>query len=643
MSDEPLPRPSASPSEAKPDEPRRFESPGGTVAGETVRYEPPMRLEAGQLVLGRYVLVSALGQSGLTAVWRARDRMLGETVAVKFLPEAVTRDPVAMEKLREEARRARQLTQPHIVRTHDLVQDATLAAVTMEYVEGSSLARLRLAQAGRVFSAETLAPFVAQLCAALEYAHGSARLVHGDLKPANLMVTRDGQLKVTDFGVARGVMDAYRRVAGGAAGHAAGVLMYASPQQLTGEPPTAADDIYAVGATLYELLTGKPPFFRGSADSLSAQIRERVPPSVTERRAELAVAGEVVPRAWEQTIQACLAKQPGDRPRSARDLAKRLGFAEAAPIETPPSTPDSDQRESVLESYPLSGRRSAAPWGWTDYVLVGALLLGSAAYVAGFTPLPRPWRADSALGRRVSRLFTNERARLELRARPDTTVTGINPQGKEIEMGIVGQDGKATLSRQLAAGRYTLRLKHRDCADIELPNVELNGDSTTALAPAQQPLPGELRVFSVPSGAEVWLNGVRVGKTPATLRGQPSERPLQLEVGARGYRKAGQALTLRPNEVRVVNLGTLEATSGGIELRNIPVGLAMATARVMVDGLEMRPQRAGGVWRFEGLEAGARKLEIVSPDYAPWKETVTVEDRATAIVDVRLQRIPVRR
>src|SRR5205085_5643553 len=108
-----------------------------------------------------------------------------------------------------------------------------------------------------------LAPLAGQLCAALDYAHFRAHIIHRDLKPANLLVTGEGDLKVMDFGIARSLTETRTRLTGNAAGGTSGTLLYMSPQQLMGEKPCVADDMYALGATLFELLAGKPPFYRG--------------------------------------------------------------------------------------------------------------------------------------------------------------------------------------------------------------------------------------------------------------------------------------------------------------------------------------------------------------------------------------------
>eukprot|EP01035_Chromulina_nebulosa_P061776 gene61776-84489_t len=228
-----------------------------------------------------------LGRGGMGVVWRAHDETLHEDVALKFLPDAVRWDPAAYDDLKAETRRARQLTHPNIVRIHDFVEDASGAAISMELVEGRTLTALRLEKPNKIFEVAEIAPWLPQLAAALDYAHTQARVVHRDLKPSNLMLTEAGGLKVADFGVARSLADSVTRVSM----MSAGTLVYMSPQQAMGDPPSPADDVYALGATLYELLTGKPPFHTGD---VRVQLFQRKPEAMAaRRRALLKVGGEL--------------------------------------------------------------------------------------------------------------------------------------------------------------------------------------------------------------------------------------------------------------------------------------------------------------------------------------------------------------
>ncbi|MEY2572911.1 MAG: eukaryotic-like serine/threonine-protein kinase, partial [Verrucomicrobiota bacterium] len=298
--------------------------------GQTVRGFVP-----GQKLFGRYVLQAVLGRGGMGVVWRALDEHLERDVALKFLPELIIHDPAVLDDLKRETRRNLDLTHHHIVRIYDFAQDSQSACISMEFVDGETLSALRVARPDRIFRPDELAQPMAELCEALTYAHGRAAIVHRDLKPANLMLTSKGVLKVTDFGIARSLSDSISMLTMGRG--ISGTLLYMSPQQLNGERASAADDIYSVGATIYELLTSKPPFFTGS---IERQIEEKVPPPMAARRSDLGIMSDVpIPEHWERCVADCLAKDPGKRPASAATVAERLRGAVAASQSPPPPTP----------------------------------------------------------------------------------------------------------------------------------------------------------------------------------------------------------------------------------------------------------------------------------------------------------------
>src|SRR5947208_5652871 len=194
----------------------------------------------------------------------------------------------------------------------------------MEYVDGETLSNLRAEKEQKVFEPHEVAGWIAQLCDALDYSHNHAKVIHCDLKPANLMVNQRSDLKITDFGIARSLSDSVSRLT--VEQGRSGTLVYMSPQQLNGERCTHLEDIYSLGATIYELLTSKPPFYTGNIDR---QICERVAPSMTERRKELDIEPVSVPQVWEDTVAACLAKDPSHRPQSAAEVAQRLQLTPA--------------------------------------------------------------------------------------------------------------------------------------------------------------------------------------------------------------------------------------------------------------------------------------------------------------------------
>jgi TolB-like protein/thiamine kinase-like enzyme len=273
----------------------------------------------GQVVFGRYTLVKVLGRGGMGIVWLARDQELERDVALKFLPDLMFQDRTLLDQLKRETKRCLELTHSHIVRIYDFIHDERSGCISMEYIDGETLSNLRAQKEQSVFESDEIAGWITQLCEALDYAHNHARVIHRDLKPSNLMVNQRGELKVSDFGIARSLRDSVSRLT--LEQGRSGTLVYMSPQQLNGERSTHLDDIYSLGATIYELLTSRPPFYTGNIDR---QICERVAPSMTERRKELDIEPALVPAVWEDTVAACLAKDPSRRPQSAADVAQRL-------------------------------------------------------------------------------------------------------------------------------------------------------------------------------------------------------------------------------------------------------------------------------------------------------------------------------
>src|SRR5881396_409446 len=260
-------------------------------------------------------------------VWLARDEELERDVALKFVPDLIIHDAAVLSDLKRETRRCLELTHKNIVRIYDFVHDERSGCISMEYIDGDTLSNLRCDKERKVFEAAELTDWMSQLCNALDYAHNYAHIIHRDLKPANLMVNQRGDLKVSDFGIARSLGDTVSRLT--MEQGRSGTLVYMSPQQLDGERATHLDDLYSLGATLYDLLTSKPPFYSGNIDR---QIHERSAPSMTERRKDLNIEPALVPQVWEETVAACLAKDPARRPQSAAQVAQRLSSPQTRPV-----------------------------------------------------------------------------------------------------------------------------------------------------------------------------------------------------------------------------------------------------------------------------------------------------------------------
>jgi serine/threonine-protein kinase len=274
-------------------------------------------LAAGTLLGDRYELHEIVGSGGMAAVWRAHDRVLDRPVAVKVLHARLADDPAFLERFKAEAMASARLTHPNIVSVFDTGADGPVAYIVMELCEGETL-RDRLTRTGPLAPSEAAGVMV-QVLNGLGFAH-EHQLIHRDVKPANVLVTPDGRVKVTDFGIAKA---AY----GGTAdptttGKVLGSVPYLAPEQVEGEPLDARADVYAAGVVLYELLTGRPPF-QAETDIAAAMLRltsDPIPPRAVRSG---------IPKALDAIDMRALARDRDRRYATAADMAGALARFEA--------------------------------------------------------------------------------------------------------------------------------------------------------------------------------------------------------------------------------------------------------------------------------------------------------------------------
>src|SRR5918998_5563412 len=259
---------------------------------------------------GRYSVERVLGHGGMATVYLARDADLDRLVAVKVLGDPLAADDEFVERFRREARTAAQLSHPNVVQVYDTGEEDGRIFIVMEYVEGEGLDAL-LRREGRL-DPDRARDLGLQICAALHYAHGKG-VVHRDVKPGNLLLRPDGVVKVADFGIARPAEGTELTQAGTVLGTAA----YLAPEVARGERATERSGIFAAGAVLYELLTGRPPFRIETLAQLASRDDQQLTPV---RELEPAVPPEV-----EQAVMRALAREPRYRHASAAELAEELG------------------------------------------------------------------------------------------------------------------------------------------------------------------------------------------------------------------------------------------------------------------------------------------------------------------------------
>jgi eukaryotic-like serine/threonine-protein kinase len=313
---------------------------------------------AAETIAGRYELDEILGRGGMSVVYRATDRVLDRTVAVKVLPAAYAENPVLVERFSREARAVARLSHPNIVGVYDSGFDRTVHYIVMECVPGVSLAHV-LKDRGRLAVGEAV-EIATQVADALAAAH-EARIVHRDIKPANIMVEPSGTVKVLDFGIARARDDADLTRTTTVLGSAP----YMAPEVAMGGSADERSDIYSLGCVLYEMLTGRPPFLADVPLAVMHLHANATPEPVRELRPE-------VPEGLDALVLRMLAKEPADRPQRAaelvpalhdalRDDATRTAPTLVAPtrVSPPPASPPPEQ--SIASSPPTPPAPPAPP------------------------------------------------------------------------------------------------------------------------------------------------------------------------------------------------------------------------------------------------------------------------------------------
>ncbi len=296
------------------------------TAGEG-RMDEPRRLG------DRYELAEVIGRGGMAEVFAGHDLRLGRRVAVKLLRTDLARDPSFHARFRREAQASASLNHPNIVAVYDTgetdVQGTLVPYIVMEFVDGTTLRDL--VKSGHHFQPERALEIAEGTLAALDYSHRHG-IIHRDIKPGNVMLSRTGQVKVMDFGIARAIADSAATMTQTSA--VLGTAQYLSPEQARGEVVDARSDVYSTGCLLYELLTGRPPFIGDSPVSVAYQhVRETAPPPSR--------VNPDIPPACDTVVMRSLAKSPLDRYQSAAEMEEdveraRLGRPLAA-SSLPPS------------------------------------------------------------------------------------------------------------------------------------------------------------------------------------------------------------------------------------------------------------------------------------------------------------------
>ncbi|WP_127505237.1 Stk1 family PASTA domain-containing Ser/Thr kinase [Actinoplanes solisilvae] len=338
-----------------------------------------------RLLGGRYQVGELLGYGGMAEVHRGRDLRLGRDVAIKMLRTDLARDATFQERFRREAQNSAALNHPAIVAVYDTGEEISPAGekqpfIVMEFVNGQTLKEV-LAQEQRLQPRKAL-EIIADICAALEFSHRHG-IIHRDIKPGNVMITQNGQVKVMDFGIARALASGATTMTQTSA--VIGTAQYLSPEQARGEAVDARSDVYAAGCVLFELLVGNPPFVGDSPVSVAYQhVRE-------EPKAPSEINHEVSPDVDAIVLKA-LAKNPMNRYQSAQEMrADALRAVAGRPVLATPvmsqaetmamqGAPQWQPQGATTMQRPIGGppytpQRRSSSWVWAALAALGVLVV----------------------------------------------------------------------------------------------------------------------------------------------------------------------------------------------------------------------------------------------------------------------------
>jgi serine/threonine-protein kinase len=332
-------------------------------AVRTPRRAADAQFAPGTIVAGRYRIASILGAGGMGEVYRAEDTKLDQTVALKFLPPRLERDPVLLGRLHDEVRLGRQIAHPNVCHLYDIVEWDGAHFVAMEYVDGEDLSRL-LRRIGRLTSDKAV-DFARGIAAGLAAAHAKG-ILHRDLKPANIMIDSRGDARIMDFGLAL--------AAGEDDGTISGTPAYMAPEQLEGALATVQSDLYALGLVMYELFTGRRAH---NARTMPERIRD-ITSEIATPSSHIRDLDPMV----ERVILRCLANDPEQRPASAREVI--LALPGGDPLAAALAAGETPSPRIVAAA---GAEGTLKPWqAWTMLAVIAVLMTAHVAFRISTAP-----------------------------------------------------------------------------------------------------------------------------------------------------------------------------------------------------------------------------------------------------------------
>jgi serine/threonine protein kinase len=559
-------------------------------------------------VFSHYKIMQKLGEGGMGAVYLAEDTELRRKVALKFLPEDYINKPEIKARFKREAQAAAALNHPNIITIYEVGEAKEHSFIAMEYVEGKSLREL--IDAKEIPFEKALKIFL-QVCDGLSFAHQHG-IIHRDIKPANIMVDKYGRVKVLDFGLAKykGLTRLTRE------GTTMGTPHYMSPEQATSQVIDHRSDIYSLGVVLYELLSGKLPFVGDYEAAILYAIVHQKPTPITKYRPDIS-------RKIQQVIDKALEKDVQSRYQRIEDMLADLKIKEYQPTKVYEPT-------KILEEYKPPKKKTPlviASLSSGVVLVVVLLLLLNSSFRSGNTDVKKLEQPTVAKASEDNR---GEQEKEESQITPPTSELLQQPSESAVTVGSLQVSsvpsgasvwlngkvvGKTPYSgKKLKTDQYQLRVRLDGYEDFSR-SVQVNQDQTTTVNATLTALFGGLHIQSEPPGAEVFLNGQKVGTTPY-LNQKTAAVKYDIVLHKEGYRDYATTVTLKPDKIELIE-GNLPALIGNFKIRVKPYG------SIYIDGV-LR-QRDTEFQHKEELPVGSHIVRVIHPTFGIWEKSVTIE------------------
>ena len=481
-------------------------------------YAPSFELAVGSLFAGRYQIIEELGRGGMGRVYKVLDREINEKIALKILRPEISADEKTIERFRNELKFARKISHQNVCRMYDLAKEGGVYYITMEYVSGEDL-KSTLERVGQISVGKTL-KIAKQICKGLVEAHRLG-VTHRDLKPHNIMIDREGEVRIMDFGIARSITSTGITESG----VMIGTPEYMSPEQALGESIDQRSDIYSFGVILFELLTGMVPFRGDTAVGVALKQKTDVP--VEPRSLNPQIPGDL-----NALILKCLEKDRKKRFQSADEILQELSKIEKG---VPTTEKMVSEKTSSREVRPKRRRRR--------FLLPAAALL-VIALVAGLwyvffrIPPPPPPSKETENGNKGGIVQTKDEKVQKEAEKPQNE--GEKVQNAVLNIGSVPSGIKIFINEQekgvtpgkyeLPPGTYKIRLNAPHYQEkAETLNLEAGGNVSKdyVLDPLYM-----LEITTNPAGASVWIDGNLQGKTPTSLEWPKDTCRMRIERGS---------------------------------------------------------------------------------------------------------------